>query len=130
MIVVAPLQADDAKEGAHLAAAFMINGFQGAGRFVVGNEGAIVQQSLHHRAGIPEEGFAQTLLHLWENFLDAFLGDLGVDGAQEGFGFAIPFGEAFLLEFFFDSINSAGKLFWLRAARLALPVSIARARVR
>jgi hypothetical protein len=102
VMVVVSFQNDGAEEGLDLEGAPGVDGFVGAGRLVVGDEGAVVEEAFDDAAGILEEGVAQAGFEPVSQGLGLFFlfaeacGDL----REEGFGFAVFFFEARLAEFF------------------------------
>lgn len=59
VVVVVSFQGDGSEEGSDLEGEPGVDGFVGAGRLVVGDEGAVVEEPLDDAAGILEEGIAQ-----------------------------------------------------------------------
>jgi hypothetical protein len=92
--------------------------FQGAGRFVVADQGALVEQLFDHAPGVAKERRAQTLFEALDDLGDRALAEGLADAVQEALGFAVALLRAMRLEFFFALVEgerSAG----LEAERVA-----------
>lgn len=103
VVVVISVQGDGSEEGSDLEGTLCVDGFVGAGRLFVGDQGAVVEEAFDDAAGVPEEGVAQAGFEPVGQVLGSFFfvearGDL----REEGFGFAVFFFEACFPEFFFE----------------------------
>jgi len=102
VMVIVAFESDLTEEGSDFEGAGTVDGFVGTGGLLIGNQAAVVEKVFDHLASVPEEGIAQACFEPVSQGFESFFAEARGDLREEGLGFAVPFFEACLPEFFFE----------------------------
>jgi hypothetical protein len=118
MVMIVALQLDFSKEGVDAAGAVVIAGFKGQGRFIVGQQGAVVVEAGDDFQTVGEESFAQAVLDPFGAFARTRSAQGCFGFRDEGLGFGEFFFDCFCAEFFLHSPFPAPGVWLARRVRV------------